>query len=63
MKKKTQSALVPVSKLQNYFSKLASLLAENSESYLVSQSGNRTSIEIAPGEYVTISLRKEVCHE
>jgi hypothetical protein len=63
MKKKNQSALVPVSKLQNYFSKLANLLAENSESYLVSQSGNRTSIEIAPGEYVTISLRKEVGHE
>lgn len=58
MKKKNQSALVPVSKLHNYFSKLANLLAENSESYLVSQSGNKTSIEIAPGEYVTILIQK-----
>lgn len=63
MKKKNQSAQVPVSKLQNYFSKLANLLAENSESYLVSQSGNKTSIEVAPGEYMTIQFRKEASHE
>ncbi len=58
MKKKNQSAQVPVRKLQNYFSKLANLLAENSETYLVSQSGNKTSIEVAPGEYMTISIQK-----
>ncbi len=58
MKKKNQSVQVPVSKLQNYFSKLANLLAENSETYLVSQSGNKTSIEVAPGEYMTISIQK-----
>lgn len=58
MKKKKQSVLVPVSKLQNYLGKLANLLAENSESYLVSQSGNKTSIEVAPGEYMTITIRK-----
>lgn len=58
MKKKNQSAIVPVSKLQNYFSKLATLLAENSESYLVSYSGNKTSIEVAPGEFITITLQE-----
>lgn len=58
MKKKNQSVQVPVSKLQNYFSKLANLLAENSATYLVSQSGNKTSIEVAPGEYMTISIQK-----
>ena len=58
MKKKIQPVQVPVSKLQNYFSKLANLLAENSETYLVSQSGNKTSIEVAPGEYMTISIQK-----
>ena len=58
MKKKNQSVQVPVSKLQNYFSKLANLLAENSGTYLVSQSGNKTSIENAPGEYMTISIQK-----
>lgn len=58
MKKKNQSAIVPVSKLQNYFSKLANLLAENSESYLVSYSGNKTSIEVAPGEFITITVQE-----
>ena len=58
MKKKNQSVQVPVSKLQNYFSKLANLLAESSGPYLVSQSGNKTSIEVAPGEYMTISIQK-----
>ena len=58
MKKKNQPVQVPVSKLQNYFSKLANLLAENSETYLVFQSGNKTSIEVAPGEYMTISIQK-----
>lgn len=58
MKKKNQSAIVPVSKLQNYFSKLANLLVENSESYLVSYSGNKTSIEVAPGEFITITVQE-----
>lgn len=58
MKKKNQSAIVPVSKLQNYLNKLANLLAENSESYLVSYSGNKTSIEVAPGEFITISVQE-----
>lgn len=58
MKKKNQSALVPVSKLQNYFSGLANLLAKNSDSYVVSHSGNTTSIELSPGQYITISTQK-----
>nr|DAQ90655.1 MAG TPA: hypothetical protein [Caudoviricetes sp.] len=58
MKRKKRPTLVPVSKLQNYFSGLASLLAENSDSYLVSYSGNTTSIELSPGEYITISTEK-----
>jgi hypothetical protein len=58
MKRKKRPTLVPVSKLQNYFSGLANLLAENSESYLVSYSGNTTSIELSPGQYITISTQK-----
>ena len=58
MKKKKRPTLVPVSKLQDYFKGLASLLAENSESYLVSYSGNTTSSELSPGEYITISTLK-----
>lgn len=58
MKRKKRPTLVPVSKLQNYFSGLASLLAENSETYFVSHSGSTTSIELSPGQYITITMQK-----
>lgn len=54
---------MPVSKLQNYFSGLASLLAENSDSYLVSYSGNTTSIELSPGSTLQYRQRKEASHD
>lgn len=53
MKKKNQLAIMPLSKLQNYKSKLANLLAEKRESY----SGYRTSIVVAPEEYITIMFQ------
>lgn len=54
MKKKNQLAIMQLSKLQNYKSKLANQLAENRESY----SGNRTSIIVASEEYITITLQE-----
>lgn len=54
MKKKNQLAIMQLSKLQNYKSKLANQLAENRESY----SGNRTSIIVALEEYITITLQE-----
>lgn len=58
MKKKIQSAQVPVSKLQNYFNGLSKLLTENKESYSVSHSGDTTTIELNPGQYMTITMQK-----
>lgn len=58
MKKKKQSAQVPVTKLQNYFSELSTLLAQTNSSFHVSRKDGITSIRLARGQYLTISLQK-----
>lgn len=58
MKKKTQSAQVPVSKLQNYLAELAIMLPQTEENLLVRRTEGTTSIRLARGQYLTISLQK-----
>lgn len=58
MKKKTQSAQVPVSKLQNYLAELSTLLPQTEDNLLVRRTGDTTSIRLARGQYLTISLQK-----
>lgn len=59
MKTKTKSAQVPVAKLQNYFSELSALLTQSEENLLVRRSDDgTTSIRLARGQYLTISLQK-----
>ncbi len=59
MKTKSQSAQVPVAKLQNYLSELSALLTQTEDSLLVRRSDDgTTSIRLARGQYLTISLQK-----
>lgn len=58
MKKQIQSGQVPVSKLQSFFSELSSMLG-SSESFFVRRSDDgTTSIRLARGQYLTISMQK-----
>ncbi len=58
MKKQIQSRQVPVSKLQSFFSELSSMLG-SSESFHVHRSNDgTTSIRLARGQYLTISMQK-----
>ena len=58
MKKQIQSGQVPVSKLQSFFSELSSML-ESGESFYVRRSDDgTTSIRLARGQYLTISMQK-----
>lgn len=58
MKKKIKSGQVPVSKLQGFFNELSSML-QGSDSFLVHRSDDgTTSIRLARGQYLTISMQK-----
>lgn len=58
MKKRIQSGQVPVSKLQGFFNELSSML-QGSDSFLVRRSDDgTTSIRLARGQYLTISMQK-----
>lgn len=58
MKKQIQSGQIPASKLKSFFAELSSML-EVSDSFHVSRSSDgSTSIRLARGKYLTISLQK-----
>ncbi|WP_373136677.1 hypothetical protein [Bacteroides sp. HPS0048] len=58
MKKQTKSGQIPASKLQSFFTELSSML-QASESFHVRRSDDgTTSIRLARGQYLTISMQK-----
>ena len=58
MKKQIQSGQVPVSKLQGFFSKLSSMLGSGESFYVRRSDDGTTSIRLARGQYLTISMQK-----
>ena len=59
MKKKSQSGKVPVSKLQTFLSELSGLLSQEGSEFFVNRSDDgTTSIRLARGKYLTISMQK-----
>lgn len=59
MKKKSQSGKVPVAKLQAFFSELANVLSKEGSEFFVNRSDDgTTSIRLACGQYLTISMQK-----
>lgn len=59
MKKKSQSGKVPVSKLQTFLSELSGMLSQEGSEFFVNRSDDgTTSIRLARGQYLTISMQK-----
>ncbi|MBC5612880.1 hypothetical protein H8S58_07970 [Bacteroides sp. NSJ-2] len=59
MKKKSQSGKVPVSKLQTFLSELSGMLSQEGSEFFVNRSDDgTTSIRLAQGQYLTISMQK-----
>lgn len=58
MKKKTQSGQVPVSKLQSFFSELSTMIQGNDSFFVRRSADGTTSIRLARGQYLTISMQK-----
>lgn len=58
MKKQIQSGQVPVSKLQSFFSELSSMLGSSESFYVRRSDDGTTSIRLARGQYLTISMQK-----
>nr|DAX87400.1 MAG TPA: hypothetical protein [Caudoviricetes sp.] len=58
MKKQIQSGQVPVSKLQSFFSELSSMLGSGESFYVRRSDDGTTSIRLARGQYLTISMQK-----
>ena len=58
MKKQIQSGQVPVRKLQGFFSKLSSMLGSGESFYVRRSDDGTTSIRLARGQYLTISMQK-----
>ena len=59
MKKKSQSGKVPVSKLQAFLSELSGMLSQEGSEFFVNRSDDgTTSIRLARGQYLTISMQK-----
>lgn len=58
MKTKTKSGQVPVSKLQGFFNELSSMLQENDSFFVRRSEDGTTSIRLARGQYLTISMQK-----
>lgn len=58
MKTKTKSGQVPVSKLQGFFNELSSMLQENDSLFVRRSEDGTTSIRLARGQYLTISMQK-----
>lgn len=58
MKTKTKSGQVPVSKLQAFFNELSTMLQENDSLFVHRSEDGTTSIRLARGQYLTISMQK-----
>ena len=59
MKKKSQSGKVPVSKLQTFLSEPSGMLSQEGSEFFVNRSDDgTTSIRLARGQYLTISMQK-----
>lgn len=59
MKKKSQSGKIPVTKLQAFFNELSNVLSQEGSEFFVNRSADgTTSIRLARGQYLTISMQK-----
>jgi hypothetical protein len=58
MKKQIRSGQVPAAKLRNYFTELSSMLVSGESFHVRHSNDGTTSIRLARGQYLTISIQK-----